>query len=188
MKEPAESGITEGVYIGVEEVVSESREEISLDLKGVIGDRHRGFTKTAGVREREYPKGTEIPNYRQVSIVATEELVTIADRLEVPEIKAEWLGANISVKDIPELTMTPSGTRLWFESGAVVYVYQDNLPCVFPGEVIQEHYPESPKLKQTFPKQALGLRGVVGWVERAGSVRSGDEVDLYLPRSLRKKK
>jgi hypothetical protein len=48
------------------------------------------------------------------------------------------------------------------------------MPC--PGEAIQQHYPDVPKLVQRFPKAAMHKRGVVGWVEREGHIAEGDTV------------
>ena len=61
-----------------------------------------------------------------------------------------------------------------FPGDALLVVDAENMPC--PGEVIQQHYPDVPKLVQRFPKAAMHKRSVVGWVEREGYIAEGDTV------------
>ena len=179
----------EGVYTGPRAldrshgVVSEPRTEIVCALDGVAGDRHFGFTKPAGVRERAYhPKGTPIWNARTWSAVSTEELTEIASSMGVAEVKAEWLGANLLFRGHANLTSLPPMTRLIFSSGAVLLVYGENLPCRGPARVIEQSATRLNATKpQTFGKAAAKKRGLVGWVERAGVIRLGDTADIYLP-------
>lgn len=94
------------------------KEEISIDYGGIPGDLHFGLTKTAGAREPMYKKGTEIFNRRQISIVSVEECLAIAERLNIPAVLPEWLGANIALSGLPQLTHVREGSRLIFPSGA----------------------------------------------------------------------
>jgi len=50
-----------------------------------------------------------------------------------------------------------------------------------PGKVIHAHHPEREKLTSHFVKAAWRKRGLVGWVERPGIIRSGDTVNVMLP-------
>jgi hypothetical protein len=146
---------------------------LSTDLAGIIGDRHYGFTRPAGAREPWYPRGTEMRSGRQVTIVAEEELAEIARRLEIPDLKPGWIGANIVVAGIPDFTRLPWGSRLACAGGAVLVNEGDNAPCRFAGAEIARHFPERPGLDRQFPKAALHLRGIVASVERAGAIAPG---------------
>ena len=100
-------GIVLEVFVGPHEIThSEKRETIQCTLDGVVGDRHYGRTKSAGVREQYVSRGTEILNLRQISIVSQEELACIARTLGVPEITGQDLGANIVLEGIEHLTTT----------------------------------------------------------------------------------
>ena len=50
-----------------------------------------------------------IRNDRQISIVSAEELALIAKELHVPEVKPEWLGANLLISGIPNLSAPVMG-------------------------------------------------------------------------------
>src|SRR5688500_14039327 len=78
--------------------------QLVLDLGGIVGDRHYGLTRKAGSSTPEVPRGTEIPNTRQWSAVSPEELALIAELLGIPRIEAGWLGANLCLAGIPNLT------------------------------------------------------------------------------------
>ncbi|MGE0213266.1 MAG: MOSC domain-containing protein [Parvibaculaceae bacterium] len=153
--------------------------EVRATFAGLEGDCHGGLTRPADVRvRRQYEKDTPIRNTRQASIVSREELEEIAARMEVPEIKPDWLGANLLLSGIPKLTHLPGSTRLIFSSGASLVVDTENAPCRFPAEVIDSHYPGKGPL---FVPRATHLRGVTGWVEREGWIRVGDTIAVHLP-------
>jgi MOSC domain-containing protein YiiM len=128
---------------------------------------------------KQYPKrGTEIRNTRQVSILSVEELAEIAEALGIPELRPEWVGANIVMEGIPALTTLPPASRLMFEGGAALAVDVENGPCRFPAEVIEGHHPGHGR---AFPKVALGRRGLTGWIERPGMLRVGEVARLHVP-------
>ena len=162
-----------------------------LSYAGLEGDRHAGLTARAGVRQKHLPKGTEIRNARQLSLVSVEELAAIAHALGVPAIDYRWLGANVLLRTAPELTRCAPGSRLVFASGAVLVVDGENEPCRKAGKAIAEGFeiltaqrkPSTPLgqnegLASRFVKAAHRLRGVVAWVERPGLIRNGDPVTL----------
>jgi hypothetical protein len=163
-----------------ETLESTPAESVDVDLEGVRGDKHAGFTRRADGRTPHYPRGSLIRNDRQVSLVSQEELARIASALAVPEIRPEWLGANILLAGIPSLTRLPPNTTLHFEQGVVLIVQNENQPCLGPGRILEAHYAQ-PGLARGFPAHALGLRGVVACVERAGSLRVGETVEVHLP-------
>jgi hypothetical protein len=161
--------------------VTRALDRLALDLDGIPGDRHRGPNRPADARVPWYPRGTPIRNERQVSVVAPDDLAKIAAGLGIPAVEAAWLGANLVVEGIPDLSFLPRGTRLVFPSGAALAVADQNAPCRNPGRVIASHHPDRPGLDLAFPKVAKRLRGVVTWVERAGEVVAGDAVEARLP-------
>ena len=181
--QPRLTGNTLGVYLGLDEVsfVTTSQTRVTVTFAGFEGDRHAGITRKADSRTPHYPRGIEIRNDRQVSIVSVEELAQIAAAMDLPEIKPEWLGANLLLQGIPNLTRLPPMTRLFFGVGAVLVVQAENLPCQHPGKIIQEAY-SHPDLQVLFPKAGMHLRGLVACVERPGSILRGETVEVAIPQ------
>jgi MOSC domain-containing protein YiiM len=144
--------------------VTRPLESVELTLEGLPGDRHSGLTMKAGVRQKHHPRGAEIRNARQLSIVSVEEL---------RELNVDWrrLGANLVLEGVERLSKLPPSTRLVFPSGATLAVDAENLPCRKAGREVGV---------ADFAKAALGRRGLVGWVERAGVVQVGDAVAVWL--------
>ena len=155
-------------------------EELVFDWAGVVGDSHAGSTRRADVRIPHYPRGTTVRNERQVTIVAADQLAEVAATLSLPEIRPEWLGANMVLAGIPSLTLLPPATRLIFASGASLVVDWENQPCTGPGTVIAEHYGD-PTLRSRFVKAALEKRGFTAWVECIGTIHLGDAVTVVVP-------
>ncbi len=153
---------------------------LTLDWQGVVGDSHAGQTRKADVRVPHYPRGSQIRNERQVTIVAADELAATAQTLALPEIRPEWLGANMILAGIPHLTLLPPATRLIFASGAALVVDWENQPCTGPGQVIATHYNDA-KLTARFVKAAKEKRGFTAWVERIGAITLGDTVTVVVP-------
>src|SRR5450432_2003311 len=107
--EPFAKLTVEGVYVCDVEVASTARSEIFAGLAGIDGDRHVGTSKKAGVRELKFhDRGTEIWNSRQWSAVSVEEIQATAEGMGVPEVRAEWIGANFLVSGMPEFTKLPA--------------------------------------------------------------------------------
>jgi MOSC domain-containing protein YiiM len=177
------NGNTLGVYLGLDKIsfVTTSQTRVTVTFAGFEGDRHAGITRKADSRTPQYPRGTEIRNDRQVSIVSVEELAQIATEMCLPEIKPEWLGANLSLQGIPNLTALPAMTRLFFGAGAVLVIQAENLPCQHPGKIIQDAYAR-PDLQGLFPKAGMHLRGLVACVEKPGAILQGDPVDVEIPQ------
>lgn len=176
-------GKVEGVFrtASPDDFQTTAAESLELTFEGVPGDRHAGFTRKSGGREPWYPRGTDMCNERQVSILAVDELSEVAARMEIDDLKSEWIGGNILISAIPNLTRIPPRTRLVFEGGTVIRVDGDNAPCRFAGAAIAANYPGREGLDLLFPKVARGLRGLVGYVEKAGVIRSGETVTAHIP-------
>ena len=159
------------------EKISQTRLEMTLD--GVVGDCHAGRTRQSDSRTlKQYPRGMEIFNSRQVSIASIEELSEVAQRMDIPEVKPEWLGANLLVKDIPDFTLLPPASRLIFSSGATLIIDLENHPCKYPAEVIERHHPGK---GLSFPKLAIQKRGVVAYAEHGGAIAVGDTIRILIP-------
>ena len=150
--------------------VTRAVEELPLVFGGLEGDRHFGITRKAGVRETHQPRGAQIMNSRQLSLVSVEELAEVARALGVPAVAWEKLGANLVLEGVPRLSQLRASARLMFPSGATVVVDSENDPCVKPARELQ---------LPGFVKAAMHKRGLVGWVERAGLVRVGDAVNIW---------
>ncbi|SET37663.1 MOSC domain-containing protein [Oceanicella actignis] len=158
---------------------SEPLTAVEATFEGFAGECHGGLTRPSCSRvAAQYPKGTEIRNARQVSILSVEELADIAARMGLEALRPEWLGANLVLEGIPDLTLLPPSSRLIFASGASIVVDMENGPCQFPAQEIER---ERPGKGKGFKPAAEGRRGLVGWVERPGPIALGDEVRLHVP-------
>jgi hypothetical protein len=180
------TGRTVRVLIGPEpkHVLTRDMPEVKVSLEGFVGDRHAGLTRPADMRTPWFPKGALVRNTRQVSLVSTEELAQIAEALDVPQVLAAWLGANLELAGVPRLTQLPPGTRLFFPEDATLVVEGENDPCRKAGKSLEAHHPERAGLSSRFVKAAHHRRGLVGWVERAGLIRPGDRVKVTLPPAV----
>jgi len=177
-------GRCESLYVETEPY-PETRQvtELALELAGIPGTRHYGFTRKAGPREPWYGRGMEMRSGRQITIVSVEELKAIADAMQVDRIAPEWVGANVVTSGIVNFTLLPSGTRVVFADATLV-VEAQNAPCRIAGKAIAQHLtPDAPPggLDLAFPKMAKGLRGVVASVERAGTIRAGEAIAVKVP-------
>jgi hypothetical protein len=176
------------VLLGLEakSLVTTAETQVKVTFAGFEGDRHAGLTWKSDSRSPYYPRGTEIRNVRQVSIISVEELQEIARRMDLPAIEPEWLGANLLLQGIPDLTMVPPSSRLYFPDDTVLVIDSENNPCIHPGKVIQSHFPERAGLAELFVESARHLRGLVAWVERPGTIAQADEVRFEIPQIPRR--
>jgi hypothetical protein len=154
--------------------------KVSLEFGGIKGDRHFGLTRPSDSRQPMYPRGTEILNRRQITIVTEEELAKVAEELGVEHVLPEWLGANLLLKGFTELTKLTIGSRIIFPNGAGLICMGENKPCTLPGEEIQKHYETHPKLATRFIRSGYKRRGIVCAVERTGEIFEGDEVKILI--------
>jgi hypothetical protein len=179
------NGKIAGIYIGqdAESFVTTRVKQVLVTFLGFDGDKHSGATLRSGGRTPHYPRGTEIVNDRQVSIVSFEELMLVAKNLNVPEIMPEWLGANLLLEGIPHLSFLPPATRLYFSGGVTLFITGENQPCSGPGKVIQAHY-ATPGLDSHFAKAAFHNRGVVAMVEKPGGLHEGEEIRVEIPQQV----
>ena len=181
--------------------VSAPVDELKLTYAGVEGDFHAGMVRASGGREPWYQRGTEMRNERQVSILSKEELAGIADTMGLTRIEAGWIGANIVLEDIPDMTFLPSRTLLFFENGVTLRIDGANGPCRIAGGEIARALGAKRQggslgnnamgnnatpdvgfdwtctdMALNFVEAARMKRGLVAWVEREGTIRPGEEV------------
>ena len=173
-------GVLVSVHAGSKEDLSKDAQvSAKAELDGFVGDKHRGFTRTAYAGDVS-PEGTVRRNERQWSGVSMEELAIIQRKMDLKKpLTAATLGANICLEGIPNFSQLPKGTRLIFPSGAVLLVEECNPPCGDIGaQIAAKHTTNSGErvAGNRFPKHAIGLRGVVGVVDVPGMIRSGDRV------------
>jgi hypothetical protein len=163
--------------------VTEAAAELKLGFDGIEGDLHTGHIRCSSSREPWYPRGTEMRNERQLSIVAADELAIVAERMSIGELRPEWIGANLVIEGVRRLSFLPSGTLLFFEGGVTLKVDAQNGPCRFAGKAIAEHagMDDVDAGALLFPKVAKRLRGLVGWVEKPGTITDGEKASVRVP-------
>lgn len=160
-------------------LLAESRDALDLTFEGVAGSVHGGATRASCTRVRsQYPKGTEIRNERQLSIISEEELAAIAAQMGVARLDPARLGASMVLRGLPDFSHIPPSSRLQAPSGATLTVDMQNLPCQFPAKSIETVLPGK---GGGFKPAAEGKRGVTASVAREGRVHLGDEIRLHIP-------
>lgn len=153
--------------------------DLDLGFSGDRGARHEGENRASCVRVQNlYPKGTEIRNVRQLTILSEEEISEIADEMQVGALDPSYLGASIVLRGIPDFTHIPPSSRLQGGSGVTLTVDMENRPCVLPGHEIESDLPGH---GAAFKPAAQGRRGVTAWVERPGLLKVGDKLHLFVP-------
>ncbi|MBM1221541.1 MOSC domain-containing protein [Ponticoccus sp. SC2-23] len=162
-----------------DEIETDGLTEMTLTFAGLEGEVHAGLTRPSCSRvSTQYPRGTEIRNVRQLSVVSEEELDRIAASLGLPQIDPRWLGASVVIRGIPDFSHVPPSSRLQAEGGCTLTVDMQNRPCHLPAmtiEAVAEGHGKG------FKQAAKGLRGVTAWVEREGILRLGHTVTLHVP-------
>ena len=156
-------------------------DSLDLTFEGIPGDRHGGLIRESGGREPWYERGTEMRNERQLSLVCPDELVRIAEGMGVSQVNPRWIGANMVISGVPDFSMLPPRTLMFFENGATVKIDGQNAPCRLAGGAVAKRYPDRQGLDLEFPKVAKRLRGLVGWVEKPGRVVPGEAIKIRIP-------
>jgi hypothetical protein len=162
-----------------ERIRSVPLDEVMATFAGVEGERHAGRTRPSCSRvTSQHPKGTEIANVRQFSILSSEEMAQIAGSIGLDTLPPEWLGVSMVIKGLPDFSHLPPSSRLQTEAGTTLIVDMQNRPCHLPAREIEDEMPGAGK---GFKSAADGKRGVTAWVEREGPLRVGDRVRLHVP-------
>jgi len=158
---------------------AEPSARLTATYGGAVGDLHLGLTRPSCVRmTSQYPKGTEIRNTRQFSILSDENLAEIAAIMGLQSLSPGLLGATMVLAGIPDLSYLPPGSRLQGQSGATLVVNLNNRPCTFPARAIEAAHPG---FGAKFKPAAKGRRGITAWVEREGPFALGEELRLHVP-------
>ncbi len=172
--------ITQVLKAEGEDFVSAPVDVLELTYGGIKGDFHEGLIRQSGSREPWYPRGTEMRNERQLSILSEEELIEIAGGMKIQKLEAGWIGANLVTEGIPKLSFLPPRTLLMFEGGVTLRIDGYNAPCRYAGGSIAKHVGiEADDHMKTdmalaFTDAAHMKRGLVAWVEREGTIRVGE--------------
>ncbi len=166
-----------------DDLSKEAHETIQVELDGIVGDRHRSYVRDTWKNDKQ-PYGTVRRNERQWSAVSVEELQEISDAMDLKDpITPASLGANLCIEGIPGLSRLPKGTLLKFDSGAELIVEEYNPPCGDMSKIhasLHETRSGEAVSETAFSKAAKLKRGIVGVVEAAGTINSGDEVTVVL--------
>ncbi|MDZ5698146.1 MOSC domain-containing protein [Chelativorans sp. M5D2P16] len=173
-----------GLYVASgDDFQTGAADALECTFEGIAGDLHAGYTRRSGGREPWYPRGTEIRNERQISIVAPDELAEVAGRMGIAEIRPEWIGANMLIDGVPRLSLLPPGTLLFFKGGATLRIAFQNGPCAIAGRVVAEQSGMADREAGAleFAKRAKRLRGVVACVEKPGRIAKGEAISLRIP-------
>lgn len=161
------------------DIRSQSITEAFASYAGFEGDFHAGLTRPSCVRVKaQHPRGTEIRNVRQFSILSAEELAAIAADIGMDHLDPVLLGASIVIEGIPDFTHVPPNARLQSQNGTTIVVDVENGPCNLPAREIEK---DAPGHGKDFKAAAKGRRGVCGWVERQGMLKVGDTLRLHIP-------
>ena len=160
-------------------IQSEPVQEMRLGFAGMEGEVHAGLTRPSCSRvTAQYPKGTEIRNVRQLTIVSAEEMADVASGMGLKVFDYAWVGASVVLEGIPDLTHLPPSSRLQGPDGVTIVVDMLNEPCQQVAATIAKAGHEEAK---QFRSAAKGRRGVTAWVEREGVLRLGDDMVLHVP-------
>ena len=164
---------------GTEGIRSAPRDSVFAGFAGVDGETHGGLTREACSRTlAQHPKGTEIANVRQFSVLSAEDIAAIAAGIGLETLAPEMLGASIVIEGIEDFSHLPPSSRLQNEAGTTLVIDMQNRPCVWPGKEIEKDHPGIGRL---FKSAAEGHRGVTAWVEREGPLSVGDMMRLHVP-------
>jgi hypothetical protein len=160
-------------------LASQPEAEIFASFAGAKGEVHGGLTRPACSRvSGQYPRGTEIRNVRQFSMLSAEELALIAAQMGITALDPSLLGASLVISGIPDFTHLPPSSRLQADSGATLVVDMENRPCTVPAKGIEAVHPGH---GARFKPAAKDRRGVTAWVEREGILRLGSKIRLHVP-------
>lgn len=157
---------------------------LTLGFDGPEGESHAGRTRASDSRVlTQHPRGTEIANVRQLSIISEEDLAAIAAEMGLERLEPAWFGATMLVKGLADFTLLPPSSRLQdVETGTTLIVDMENRACTLVSGEIERHHPGFGKF---FKPAADHRRGVTAWVERPGEIALGATLRLHVPSQPR---
>lgn len=154
-------------------------DRMALTFAGPAGETHAGLTRPSCSRVlSQHPRGTEIRNVRQLTILSAEDLAAITKDMGVAALDPGLVGASLVIEGIPDFTHVPPSSRLQGPDGVTLVVDMENRPCHLPAKPIDA---EGPGHGKAFKAAAMGRRGVTAWVEREGVLTLGDSLRLHIP-------
>lgn len=158
---------------------SDARTALRATFAGPAGEAHGGLTRPSCSRVLDqYPRGTEIRNTRQFTLLSQDELDRIAAAMALERLDPALLGATMVIAGIPDFSHLPPSSRLQGAGGATLVVDMQNRPCTLPARPIETRHPG---FGRRFKPAAAGLRGLTAWVEREGSFTLGEAIRLHIP-------
>lgn len=158
---------------------AEPVDRLAATFAGPEGEDHGGLTRASCSRVLgQYPRGTEIRNTRQFSVVSAEDLAAIAAKMGLDRLDPALIGATMVIEGIPDFSRVPPSSRLQAQSGATLVVDMENRPCTLPAKPIETRHPG---FGAAFKPAAQGRRGVTAWVEREGVFVTGEAIVLHVP-------
>lgn len=158
---------------------AEAVTSIRARFSGPEGEAHGGLTRASCSRVvAQYPRGTEIRNTRQFSILSAEELAATSAAMGLEVLNPALVGATMVIEGIPDFTHLPPSSRLQAEGGATLVVDMENRPCSLPARPIETQHPG---FGARYKAAAAGRRGVTAWVEAEGELHLGQRVRLHIP-------
>jgi len=95
--------------------------QMALGFAGYAGETHAGLTRPSCSRVvSQHPKGTEIRNVRQLTILSAEDLAAIARIMGVDRLDPALTGASLVIEGIPDFTRVPPSSRLQGADGVTL--------------------------------------------------------------------
>ncbi len=159
-----------------QDFASQSQNVMDLTFNGIEGDRHSGTTRLSNSREPWHERGTIMRNEQQLSLLCQNELAQLARDMEIDQLKPGWIGGNILLSGIEFFSLLPPRTLLMFEGGVTIRVDGPRGPCRKSGASIAKQFAGRNDLEFLFPKVAKHRRGLVGYVEVPGQIKTGEAV------------
>lgn len=176
------SGIVSPLQVGADRSArpgKHRRDGLMLPLAGIGDGCHVRLTrKSDRHRLKQFRRGGEMKNARPVSIPAVGERAEIAANMELPEVRPEWVGADIVTSDGPDPTLIQPSRRLQFPCRATRVVDIGNLSWHLPAAFVGKHHPAP---RRGFHAATRNRRGVVDWIEAEGEVVAGHPITVWLP-------
>ena len=176
-------------------------ETLTIDTRGIEGDRHYGHYTYSGGREKVlYKKGTPIAQSRHLFAVSLHDCHVLSEKMGV-EITPELLGANLVIectdKKEYSLSLLPHRTYLCIDvinadkpsrspvATLIHHVQQQG--CGVTGAGIAEFY-KDPSLTAKFVQNSKTHRGIVCRVEYpvapAARITKGQSVFFRFPQGI----